>query len=57
MSHQDSATVQLVLTFFRNLLEVPDEERQPGCGPGDGSKQVQVGRGGTGPGGGWVGFR
>ena len=42
MSHQDSATVQLVLTFFRNLLEVPDEEQQPGCGPGDGSKKLQV---------------
>ena len=42
MSQQDSSTVQLVLSFFRNLLEVPDELLQPGCAVGDGSRQLQV---------------
>ncbi len=42
MTQQDAATVQLVLSFFRNLLAVPDEEQMPGRGPLDTAKQLKV---------------
>ena len=51
MSAQDASSVQLVLTFLRNLLEVPDEEQRVGCGPGNGNRTLQVRGGGGGKGG------
>ena len=50
MSAQDASSVQLVLTFLRNLLEVPDEEQRVGCGPGNGNRTLQVRGGGGGEG-------
>ncbi|GAX82511.1 hypothetical protein CEUSTIGMA_g9938.t1 [Chlamydomonas eustigma] len=42
MSQQDSATVQLVVTFFRNLLQIPDDiQHHPGNGAGSMSRILQ----------------